>query len=270
LNKIDLSAAIRQSDSPFLKNLPAFVIGWLRKLICEDRLNALLEKYGHLDAMRFREGIIGELGLKLHIHGRENLTDSGRCLFVANHPFGVIDGLTLTHLVQQKYGDFRSIGNDAWKFVPPLFPHILVVNVYGMSGRKALQKLEETLQSQVPITHFPAGEVSRIYDGKIQDCLWHKSLIAMAVKHNRPIVPVYFEGKNSKWFYRLFRLRKMLGISLNLELALLPREFLGAQNQTITAHIRPPVDPEIFTDKYSEHEWAQHLKRYTLTGNMTT
>lgn len=270
MERIDLGAALQQSDSKLLKKLPGFVVALLRRLICERKMNTLLAAYGHLDAPSFRQSLMRDCGISFTAEGLDKLPDSPRALFVCNHPFGILDGMILTHIVQEKYGDFRSIGNDAWKFIPPLLPHIITVNVYGKSSREELQVLEDTLAGDLPITHFPAGEVGRVYEGKIQDASWHKSLVAMARRHGRAIVPFYMQGQNSDLFYTIFRLRRALGIDLNLELALLPSEFFKKRGASIKVLVRPPVWPEELESTQSDTALTKIIRHYTLTGERPT
>lgn len=114
--------------------------------------------------------------------------------------------------------------------------------------------------SDLPITHFPAGEVSRVYQGVVQDAPWQKSFIKKAVEHKRDIVPLYFEGENSRLFYNIFKIRRALGIKLNLELMLLPREFFRKRNATIRLHIGKPIPYTRFTSQHNHEEWAQVVR----------
>ncbi len=89
----------------------------------------------------------------------------------------ILDGLILTRIITRKYGSVKAIANEAFLYVPQLRPFIAAVNVFEGSPRDYLQALEEVYQQDVPISHFPSGEVSRRYHGKFNDCVWHKSFI---------------------------------------------------------------------------------------------
>ena len=79
------------------------------------------------------------------------MPENGRCFFVANHPFGFIDGLILTNIVGSKYGDFRAIGNEVFMLIPHVKPIIAAVNVFGINSRKYLLELENVFASELPI-----------------------------------------------------------------------------------------------------------------------
>ena len=257
---IDLDKNIQESNSALLKGMPKPLIRLLKNIILQDKLNATLHKYRNDVGLDFLNKMIEELNLKLEISGLENLPENGRCFFTANHPFGILDGLILTHTVASKYGNLTAIANDAFMLIPQLRPFITEVNVYGSSSKDRIRALNEMYGSELPITHFPAGEVSRVYNNDIQDAPWQKSFIKKAVQHKRDIVPIHFSGKNSKLFYRIFKLRRTMGIDMNIELMLLPREFFKMRNKTIHVHIGKPISYQRFSSEHSHEEWAQDVR----------
>ena len=88
-----------------------------------------------------------------------------------------------------------------------------------------------------------------------------KSFIKKAIEYQRDIVPIHFEGKNSNLFYNLFKMRRAIGLNMNIELMLLPREFFKMRNQTIQVHIGKPISYKQFTAVHSHKEWAQDLRQ---------
>lgn len=259
---IDTASILKSSSGLFVKRLPDFVFKPVSWLICERQINEVISRHIEHIGVGFQPRVIEDLNLKIQVCGHDHMPDNPRCFFAANHPFGVIDGLLITYFVGQKYGDLRAIGNDAFLYIPNLKPLIAAVNVYGRSSRVYLAELEKVYQSDIPITHFPAGEVSRIYEGKIQDTLWQKSFITKAISAQRDVVPIYFGGTNSALFYTVYRSRKALGIKTNFELALLPREALKKRNATIEVVIGKPIPWQTFDRSHTPHEWAQKVRAH--------
>lgn len=257
---IDIAASVREGNSGFLKKLPSFLIRWIEKIVWQDELNEVLEKYKDCAGADFHRSIIKEFNLTIEVEGLENLPDNGRCFFFANHPFGIIDGLCLTKTVIEKYGTFKAIGNESFVYIPNLRPYIALVNPFGMSPKTYVTELEKVYQSDVPITHFPAGEVSRRYSGKIQDCPWQKSFISRAITCQRDIVPFYFHGRNTRLFYGINLVRRALGIKMNIELILLPREMFLKRNQTIRFKIGKPISWKTFDRSRTHMQWAQQVR----------
>jgi len=257
---INLNKIIQESNSKLLKRLPNFCVYFIKVIICQNKLNRLFTKYSNYEGVDFLPKVIEELNIKVEIDGIENLPENGKCFFVANHPFGFIDGLILTNTVASKYGDFRAIGNEVFMFIPHVKPIIAAVNVFGTNPKEYIIELEKLYESDLPITHFPAGMVSRIKKGKIQDCEWQKSFIKKAVSNKRDIVPFYFYGKNSNLFYLIYISRKALRIRINLELALLPREIFNKRNKTIKVKIGKPISYITFDKTKSHNDWAKFVK----------
>ena len=260
---IDIAKVIAESNSPVLRRLPEFIVRWIETIIRQEEMNRILSKYADASGADFLVKMIGELNLKLEIEGKENLPVNGKCIFVANHPFGIIDGLVLTHVVSEKYGGLKAIANDVFMLLPQLHPLIAAVNVFDTSSREYVQALNATYEQEIPITHFPAGEVSRFHKGRVQDPDWQKSFIPKAIASRRDIVPLYFYGHNSRLFYAVNLVRRIFGIGLNIELLLLPREMFRKRNKTIRVRIGPPVSWQRFDGSATHREWARNLRALT-------
>jgi len=76
--------------------------------------------------------------------------------------------------------------------------------------------IEEAYSSDSQILYFPAGLCSRKRNGVIRDLQWHKSFITKSIQHKRDVVPSFFSGRNSNFFYNLANIRKITGIKANV------------------------------------------------------
>jgi putative hemolysin len=259
---IDIEGIIGKSSYKLLKKLPHFVVRLIIKVVKQDEINRILTKHSDSIGVDFLPSMLKEFNLTLEIEGKENLPENGRCIFVANHPFGIIDGLVITHTISQKYGTVKAIGNDAFMYIPHLRPLIAAVNSFGLSSKEYISALDGVFDSDTPITHFPAGEVSRVYNWNVQDCKWQKSMITKAISKKRDIVPIHFYGRNSRLFYSIGIVRKLLFIKLNFELMLLPREMLLKKNQTIKVRIGKPIPYQKFDSTLNHWDWAQRVRKH--------
>ncbi|MFA5301059.1 MAG: 1-acyl-sn-glycerol-3-phosphate acyltransferase [Bacteroidales bacterium] len=257
---IDIEKTIRESKSKILTRIPRFAVKCIISIVKQDEINHILNKYSDYSGKDFLDKIIEEFNVTIEVEGKENLPENGKCFFVANHPYGILDGLILTHIVSEKYGRLKAIANDAFMLIPQLNPFIAAVNVYDRSSKAYVKALDDTFALDIPITHFPAGEVSRVYDKKIQDTVWQKSFIKKAISNNRAIVPIYFYGRNSILFYTIFSLRRLFLIKVNLELMLLPREIFKKRNRTVKVIIGKPIPHQMFVNSTSHRDWAQNVR----------
>lgn len=265
MDYINLDKIIKEGNSKFLKRMPQSCINLLKLYIREQEINRILTKYSDSQGIDFLLNIIDELNIKVEIDGLENLPEGGKCFFVANHPFGFVDGLILTSTVGKKYGDFRAIGNETFLLVPHLKQNIAAVNVFGTNPKNYTLELQKLFSTDMPITHFPAGLVSRIRNWRVEDSPWKKSFIKQARDNNRDIVPFYFSGKNSRVFYTIFLIRKTLGIKACLELSMLPHEIFNKRNKTIRVRIGKPIPYQTFDKSKSLNDWAEYVRKHVYS-----
>ena len=80
---------------------------------------------------------------------------------------------------------------------------------------------------------FRPAYVHRKKRGVIRDLIWHKSFITKAVQYKRDVIPAFFSGRNSNFFYTLANLRKFFGIKANIEMLYLPDEMFRQRDKEI-------------------------------------
>ena len=241
--QIDVASVLKQRAPAYYRWMPNFVVRWLERLICQDELNAILNAIGGNTGVEAAQIALRELDIRVIVDDIENIPENGRYIFASNHPLGGLDGLALITVLGNHYnGNVRFLVNDHLMAVKPPQNVFLPVNKYGRQSRDSVNDIVQAYDSGAQMITFPAGLCSRKESGKpVQDLKWNKSIVTMAIGHHRDIVPVYFEGENSKWFYRLARWRKRLGINFNIEMILLPREMVKSRGTTYHIHVAEPV-----------------------------
>ncbi len=242
--KIDVDMVLRTRVQKYYKFLPKFLIHWLERTICQNELNELLSKNAGNEGVDFCRGVLNDLGVTYTVKGSLP-ADGRRIIIVSNHPLGGLDGLVLADMVSKAYDDRRGVRfvvNDLLNFVKPLNPIFLGVNKHGAQSREASVKLEEAFAGDDQIVMFPAGLVSRKGDnGEIADLRWHKMVVQKAISSKRDIIPLYFNGVNSQFFYKFARLRSRLGLKFNIEMIYLPRELFNSGSNAFNIIIGDPV-----------------------------
>lgn len=248
LIKIDLYDILDKRVSGWKKHLlPRWLVGIVERIIRQKELNHLLETAYPREGSEFSDAILNELQIDISVSGAQRIPQQSRLLFVSNHPLGGLDGIALIKVLGMRYGDdnIRFLVNDMLMNVGPLRKVFLPVNKYGAQGRGAARAIAEEFAGNRHILVFPAGLVSRMHDdGTISDLEWQKSFVVKAIETGRTIVPVKFESLNEKKFYRLARLRKRLGIKVNLEQVMLPGQLCAKRGETFVIKFGEPVSPE--------------------------
>lgn len=243
--QIDLDHILRSRVGGWKgKLIPRPLTAALERMVHQKELNATLDATYPAEGTAFAEALYDYLDLSLEVRGEENIPVDGRFIFASNHPLGGLDGIGLIKTLGARYGDdgFRFLVNDMLMNVVPLRPVFLPINKYGSQGRAAAKAIAEAYASDVQMLIFPAGLVSRIHpDGVIRDLMWQKSFIQKAVEFRRDIIPVHFEGLNRMRFYKTARLRKRLGIGINIEQAMLPAELCAARGNHYSVTFGKPI-----------------------------
>ena len=257
---IDIKEVFSAKSPRLSKIIPGFVFRFIGKLIHVDYINDFLKRNGHLKGVSFVDKVVGEFGVKLFLHGENNIPKTGRFIFASNHPLGGFDGMLLLKVITERLGDIKFLSNDILMNIENLKDHFVPVNKHGGHSREVARILTETYNSDIQIMIFPSGLASRKIKGKITDLEWKKHFISKALKHKRDIVPIFISGRNSNRFYRVAKFRKFFRIKWNLEMFLLPDETMRHRNTDVHIYFGKPV-PYSFFDKNKTHaEWANYVK----------
>lgn len=258
---VEVRKLIADKNPKLLKWLPGFVVRWIEKIIHQDQVNTFMAANKDANAFEFCEAAVELLNQNLSIKGKEHVPPMDQpCIFVANHPFGGMDAITIIHLLKDVRPDITFIVNDLLMAVRNLKEKFVGVNKVGRSAAQSLQKVEEQFESGNSTFLFPAGLVSRKIHGEIIDLEWKKTFVTKAKKYNKPVLPVHIDGRLTNRFYRLANLRKFLGIKVNIEMFFLVDELFKQEGKEVKIVIGKPILPETFTRDKSDFEWAQWVK----------
>ena len=269
--QFDIRAVLKQKAPN--AHVPGFLIRYLERIAHIKQMNAFLRKYPDVKNYDFIRLVLDEeLGCSASIDGIENIpTDGKPLIFASNHPLGGLDGMIIAQMIHESRssrGDSRPlkvIVNDLLMFMEPLAGLWAPVNKVGRLTKEQAQQQHALWESETDVLTFPAGICSRLQriDGKwqIQDFEWQKNFIQRAREYQRDIVPIYFEGRNSKFFYTLAYIRKLLHIKLNIEMLYLVDEMYGAHGKHFKVHVLPPISYTSLDTPKSPKEWAEHIKQ---------
>lgn len=257
---IDVKKIIASKSPKLAKLLPGFIIRYLKKIIHQEELNQFLDECGHKRNEEFIEEALRHLDTSYTIEGLEKLKEGERYLFASNHPLGGLDGIILIHAITTNFSPVKVPVNDLLMNVTQLEDCFIPVNKHGGQSRENVRVTEDTYASNVQVFSFPAGLCSRKHKGRIEDLEWKKSFIVKAQKHNRSIVPVFFSGRNSNFFYNLARIRTFLRIKVNIEMLYLVDEMFKQRGQSSHVIIGDPIPHTTFDSTKTPIQWAAWVK----------
>jgi putative hemolysin len=259
--QLDLDKVLKEKAPGIYSKIPRFIINYLKRKIHIDELNEILRIYADKEGVDFMQSVVGYFNLSLDVKDLDNIPKEGRYIFASNHPLGGLDGICLSAVIGEKFDKkIKYVVNDVLYFIRNLQPIFLPVNKYGRQSKQATVNMQDAYGSDDQIITFPAGLCSRKSKGKIYDLDWQKNFITKAIESKRDVVPVYFDGQNSNFFYRFANIRKMSGVKFNVELILLPDEMFKNKNSGFSIIFGQPIPYAFFDESRSVAQWAEYVK----------
>jgi putative hemolysin len=185
----------------------------------------------------------------------------GAALVVANHPFGIVEGLIVPVLLGSVRDDYRIVANSILASLGGLRDVLVPVNPFEttqahVENRRPLRACLEWLSRAGLLAMFPAGEVAHLdwMEHSITDPPWKTTAARFALRAQCPVIPVFFEGANSLSF-------QLTGtIHPRLRTMGLAREFRKLRGRTIPVRIGSPI-PYSVLKAYGEPDRATEYLR---------
>ncbi len=196
-----------------------------------DLWEVLVERYG------IRIEFVGD--------GLANIPREGPLVVVANHPYGILDGLAMGRILSAARGDFKIIAHMVFKRAKDLDKVILPIG-FDDSKETLARNIQTRKDAMAYLSEggtigiFPGGTVSTSAKpwGRAMDPVWKTFTAKLIAKSGAAVVPIYFEGQNS----RIFQLASHLNFTLRT--ALLINEFENRVGDPIRINVGKPIPPE--------------------------
>jgi putative hemolysin len=191
-------------------------------------------------------------GLELDVVGGslDNIPKDGPLIVIANHPYGILDGLMLGHILSETRGDFRILAHQVFRKAEDLNRIILPIS---FDETKEAVKLNlntrkvslDYLKAGSAIGIFPGGTVSTAEKpfGKPLDPGWRGFTARMVAKSDATVVPIFFDGTTS----RLFQVASHLHYTLRM--GFLIREFKKRVDTPVRVVIGNPIEQDLIREK---------------------
>ena len=196
----------------------------------------------------FWQVMVDRYGLSLDIVGGalSNIPSEGPVILIANHPYGILDGLMMGHILSQARGNFRILANSVFRKAEDLNRIVLPISFdetrEGVQTNIATRKTAlDYLGQGGAIGVFPGGTVSTAERpfGRPMDPMWRSFTARMIAKSNATVVPIYFDGHTS----RLFQMASHLHSTLRL--GLLIKEFKKRVDTPVRVVIGEPIGRDV-------------------------
>jgi len=219
-----------------------------------------------LDPQEFLQYTLDKLCSQVTIGGKgqhDGIPSSGPLLIFANHPLGGLEGVAIARMLLSVRSDVKVITNQLLCRIPELRDVFIGVDILSehteRSNVKALLQAGRHLKTGGALLIFPAGVVAAISPTRwcIQEQPWHRLLGRFALKYRANCLPVYVEGRNSKFFY-------LLGlIHPRLRTLWLARELANKQGKVLRLTVGEIITPDDFMGVGDDESVTSYLRMNT-------
>ena len=209
MNEVNFSYASK-SEHNFAQRL---IIRTIESLTGKKKLENLYQNYSlnKQNPKTFWTDILNVMNIKVtnKSYNKLIIPQKGPLLVIANHPFGIIDGLILCSLISKVRDDFKIMTHETLQFLPQLEEFILPVDFSGKTKKSKILNIQtakaakEHLCNNGVVIIFPSGGVSvaKSLTSEAIDDEW-KLFPAKLIHQTRTnVLPIYFDGKNGFLFH---------------------------------------------------------------------
>jgi putative hemolysin len=224
-------------------------------------------RHGRRDDETVFDAAIRLLEVRLDLRGADiaRVPREGGLLIVANHPFGIMDGLAMGQLAMRLRGNAQILTNSLLCQVPEIAPHLLPVDFSGTPEARRLTSITrrravDLLTEGKVVVMFPAGGIATAnapVHGRACDAEWHPFAGRLATIPGVTTLPVHFRGQNS----RLFQIASH--VSYPLRVALIFHETRRHMGKSLPMVLGEPI-PSAELARLPRGEVAGVLRRRTI------
>jgi len=241
---------------------------FMLKLFGIDKINALCGRHENVCGIDFTKDVLEDIGVTYNIINGQVLNNMPKNGFitVSNHPFGSVDGVILIDIFARFREDYKVMVNGILNRVKSLESNFIGVEpTKGNDKNNANHNLSgirdciRHLQNNHPLGFFPAGAISMMdyKTGTIEDRAWQKGALHLIKQAKVEIIPVFFEGINSWFFYQLGR------ISWKIREIRIAHELFNKKGQSINVYLGDPISVDIQNEFNDLDNFGLFLKNKT-------
>lgn len=263
-----------QPDDPAFRKL---IIDRLERLLGRRKIETIYQelKRDDFDIQQFFDAalIASKISVKHLGLTPTEVKVEGPLVILANHPFGILDGLVLCDMALKMRADLRILINAVLCQDADLAPYFLPVDFDETrqavkTNIRSKQLALQSLANDIPVLIFPSGMVStagKFGLGKVYDGPWTTFAAKLVREAKATVLPVYFHGQNSRKFHIASH------IAEPLRMGMLMHEALNKFGREVKVTIGKPLiwsDLEKYSDR-RELTTALYREVQALNGRMS-
>ena len=207
-----------------------------------------------------------ELNLIPHYYSKEQIPQKGRLIVVANHAFGVADGVSICSLLSDIRYDYKMITHKVLRHAEAVKEKIIPIDFTNtkdamINNIKARRSAEDVLKDNGVIVIFPSGTIATKSSLgktiKATDGDWKQFTSKLAIRTKTPILPIFFEGQNSQ----LFHIANKIGLTFRYSLMMY--ELKRKIGETINIHVGNIISAEKIREIGDLREITKYIRDKT-------
>ena len=256
------------------KTRPAFTLlggeyfaKFLMYILRFNRINKIYDQIAEKDGIEFIDEVIRIMEFKIEFDENElnKIPKDGPLIVISNHPFGGLDGLLLIKYLSQVRNDVKVLANFLLQKIEPVSDYFLAENPAekednGPLPFEGIKAALSHLESNGVLCLFPAGDVSTYgtFDSAT-DQVWQFPIVKFMKNARVPIVPIHFQGTNSRLFHLFAKIHP------SLRYVRLPSELLSKKHKNIKIRVGNAIQQEE-QDKFCDvYQFGRFLRAKTYS-----
>ena len=223
----------------------------------------------------FWDDAVTKLDLKLITNFKKNsyIPSKGKLIVIANHAFGVADGVSICSVLSKVRQDYKMVTHKVLRQADAVKDKILPIDFNEtkealLTNINTRKEAEKVLLNDGVIVLFPSGRIATKKNlnknTKADDGEWKHWVSKLILKTKSPVLPIFFDGQNSKWYHManklgltfryslcMYELKRKIGDSINMYFgSIISYEDLAeiGDIKEITLHLRSvtySLDPQL-------------------------
>ncbi|WP_306030805.1 lysophospholipid acyltransferase family protein [Stappia sp. MMSF_3263] len=190
----------------------------------------------------------------------------GPLVMIANHPYGLGDGLAILALAERLERPYRILINNELLKAPEIRPYSLPIDFEETpealrTNMRTRQEALRLLAEGVTIIVFPGGGVAtadKLF-GRARELPWKTFTAKMIRAARATVIPLYFDGQNSPLFHLVSR------FSLTLRLSMYIREFRRIMGCDLPVRVGAPIPYDELATFGDQKAMIEHLHHRVIS-----
>ena len=160
----------------------------------------------------FWDDAVSKLNFTIKTNFQEGsyIPKKGRLIVIANHAFGVADGVSICSVISKVRQDYKMVTHKVLRQADAVKDKILPIDFNEtkealLTNINTRKDAENVLLNEGVLVLFPSGRIATKKNlkkhSKADDGQWKQWVSKLILKTKSPVLPIFFDGQNSQWYH---------------------------------------------------------------------